>query len=53
MAKNADSLELKVYEVPAEIDKEIARLKLASMDVEIDALSDAQVRYLHSWEQGT
>jgi adenosylhomocysteinase len=53
MAKNADSLEPKVYEVPEEIDKEIARLKLASMDVEIDRLSERQVRYLHSWEQGT
>jgi adenosylhomocysteinase len=42
-----------VYDVPAEIDSEIARLKLASMGVEIDRLTDEQARYLSSWDEGT
>ncbi|MGH3318870.1 MAG: adenosylhomocysteinase [Streptosporangiaceae bacterium] len=42
-----------VYEVPEEIDKEVARLKLASMDVSIDALTPAQEEYLNSWEHGS
>lgn len=53
MAKNADKLEKKVYSVPAEIDNEIARLKLASMGVKIDVLTDEQLHYLNSWEEGT
>jgi adenosylhomocysteinase len=53
MVKNADQLENKVYGVPAEIDKEIARLKLESMGVQIDVLTSAQVSYLNSWEEGT
>jgi adenosylhomocysteinase len=47
------NLENRVYDVPAAIDEEIARLKLGSMGVEIDALTPAQEAYLHSWEQGT
>src|SRR5919112_6901132 len=53
MAKNADKLEKKVYSVPAEIDKEIARIKLEAMGVKIDTLTDAQLHYLSSWEEGT
>ena len=53
MAKNAASLEPKVYGVPAEIDREIARLKLAGMGVQLDVLTPAQVAYLNSWEEGT
>jgi adenosylhomocysteinase len=53
MAKNASSLERKVYVVPEEIDKEIARLKLESMGSEIDTLTELQDEYLHSWDQGT
>ena len=53
MVKNADKLEKKVYSVPAEIDKEIARLKLAGMGVMIDTLTPEQVAYLNSWEEGT
>jgi adenosylhomocysteinase len=52
MAK-APKLERRVYPVPKEIDAEIARLKLESMGVPIDRLTDEQVRYLASWEQGT
>jgi adenosylhomocysteinase len=42
-----------VYEVPEEIDKEIARLKLATMGVKIDHLPEEQARYLASWDEGT
>jgi adenosylhomocysteinase len=53
MVKHAAELKKQVYSVPAEIDSEIARLKLAAMGVEIDVLTDEQVRYLNSWEEGT
>jgi adenosylhomocysteinase len=53
MAKNADKLEKKVYSVPTDIDNEIARLKLESMGVKIDILTDEQLHYLNSWEEGT
>ncbi len=53
MAKNAAKLEKKVYSVPADIDAEIARLKLAAMGVQIDTLTEEQVKYLASWEEGT
>ncbi len=53
MARNADKLEKKVYSVPAEIDAEIARLKLQAMGVKIDTLTAEQVKYLNSWEEGT
>jgi adenosylhomocysteinase len=46
-------LEKRVYPVPEEIDREIARLKLASREVSIDTLTDAQTKYLASWDQGT
>jgi adenosylhomocysteinase len=39
--------------VPAEIDQEVARLKLASMDITIDELTEEQRKYLSSWEEGT
>lgn len=53
MVKNAEKLEKKVYSVPAEIDREIARLKLDGMGVVIDTLTSEQVAYLNSWEEGT
>ncbi len=53
MVKNAAKLEKKVYSVPEDIDKEIARLKLAAMGVKIDDLTAEQVKYLGSWEEGT
>jgi adenosylhomocysteinase len=46
-------LDPRVYPVPAEIDKEVARLKLRAMGVEIDELTAEQEAYLHSWQQGT
>jgi adenosylhomocysteinase len=53
LVKNHKKLEKKVYPVPLEIDKEIARLKLAGMGVSIDKLTKEQVKYLASWEMGT
>jgi adenosylhomocysteinase len=46
-------LEPRVYPVPERIDREVAKLKLAAMGVEIDALTEEQARYLTSWEHGT
>jgi adenosylhomocysteinase len=51
--KNASSLENKVYPVPTEIDEEIARLKLETMGVDIDKLTEEQAKYLASWDEGT
>jgi len=53
MVLNAAKLEKRVYSIPAVIDREIARLKLAAMGVTIDTLSAEQVKYLNSWEEGT
>ena len=53
MVKHGRTLERKVYVVPREIDREIARLKLASMGVEIDHLTTEQDSYLSSWTHGT
>jgi adenosylhomocysteinase len=50
---NRDTLEPKVYDVPGDIDREIARLKLDTMGIEIDTLTPAQVEYLSSWSVGT
>ena len=53
MAMNAGKLERKVYDVPDDIDAEVARLKLSSMGVAIDVLTEEQKKYLTSWEEGT
>jgi adenosylhomocysteinase len=53
MLLNGKSLENKVYTIPEEIDQEIARLKLESMGVKIDTLTEEQVRYLNQWQEGT
>jgi adenosylhomocysteinase len=53
VVKHADELERRVYDVPAEIDREIARLKLETMGVEIDRLTEEQAKYLASWDEGT
>jgi adenosylhomocysteinase len=53
IVKAAKELEPRVYGVPEAIDKEVARLKLAAMGVEIDRLTEEQAKYLASWEQGT
>jgi adenosylhomocysteinase len=53
IAKNYKNLEKKVYKVPDAIDREVAVLKLKSMGVEIDQLTQEQIAYLSSWEIGT
>ncbi len=53
MVKNAKSLKAEVYVVPDDIDREIARLKLLSMGVLIDTLTEHQAAYLTQWEEGT
>jgi adenosylhomocysteinase len=53
LVKNRSQLEIKVHAVPEEIDKEVARLKLRAMGIEIDTLTPEQVAYLSSWEEGT
>ena len=53
MALQSDKLEKRVYPVPSDIDKEIARLKLESMGIKIDTLTPEQEKYLSSWEMGT
>ena len=53
MVKNRERLKPKIYPVPEEIDKQIARLKLNSMGINIDSLTPEQKEYLTSWEQGT
>ena len=53
MANEHQNLENQVYVVPRDIDNEVGRLKLLSMGVEIDELSDEQEKYLNSWDVGT
>jgi adenosylhomocysteinase len=53
MVKHHADLKSSVYTVPADIDKEIARLKLESMGIQIDTLTTEQVKYLSQWEEGT
>jgi len=53
LIRKGRGLEKRVYSVPQEIDREIARLKLASMGVAIDRLTEEQERYLKSWTEGT
>ncbi len=50
---NGATLERQVYDVPKEIDDEIARLKLATMGIDIDQLTEEQAKYLASWDEGT
>ena len=53
LVKEANNLTPGVHNVPTQIDKEVARLKLQSMGSEIDSLTPAQVEYLNSWEHGS
>ncbi len=53
MVKNRGRLKPKIYPVPEEIDKQVARLKLNSMGIDIDSLTPEQKEYLTSWEEGT
>ena len=53
IATRDERLPVDVYDVPHEIDEEVARLKLASMGITIDELTEEQQKYLSSWEEGT
>ncbi|MEO6836606.1 MAG: adenosylhomocysteinase [Candidatus Tumulicola sp.] len=53
LARHHKTLEKKVYDVPIEIDEEVATLKLSSMGVDIDVLTPEQVKYMASWSEGT
>src|SRR5690606_21150428 len=53
MLTEGKNLENKVYTIPEAIDQEIARLKLESMGVTIDKLTEEQIRYLNQWQEGT
>ncbi len=53
IVKNADKMDNKVYLLPDELDHEIARLKLESMGISIDVLTEEQKAYLSSWQSGT
>ena len=53
MANEYQNLDNQVYVVPRDIDNEVGRLKLLSMGIEIDELSDEQEKYLNSWNTGT
>ena len=53
LVDNQGKLENKVYTIPEDLDEEIARIKLDSMAIKIDTLTEEQVTYLNSWEEGT
>ncbi|MFN4308933.1 adenosylhomocysteinase, partial [Sulfurihydrogenibium azorense] len=53
IAENYKNLKPMVYDVPREIDEKVARLKLKTMNIEIDELTEEQNKYLSSWEEGT
>lgn len=53
LTREADQMEKKVYTLPSEIDREIAFLKLKTMGIEIDELTEEQNKYLNSWGEGT
>lgn len=53
LLRHGKELEKKVYSVPQDIDREIARLKLQAMGVNIDVLTPEQISYLNSWQEGT
>ncbi len=53
LAKNHQRMEPKVYNVPESIDQEVAKIKLRTMNVQIDELTKAQRKYLEGWQEGT
>ena len=53
LVDNKGKLENRVYTIPQEVDQEIARIKLDAMGIYIDTLTEEQVAYLNSWEEGT
>jgi len=53
IAENHEKLERKVYRLPEELDRKVARLKLETMGIKIDKLTEEQIRYLSDWRHGT
>ena len=53
MVQNHSKLEKKVYSVPDDLDRQVARMKIDSMGVKIDRLTPEQEHYLSSWNEGT
>jgi adenosylhomocysteinase len=53
LVKNGKSLEKRVYGVPVEVDREIARLKLLSMGIRLEGMTEEQEIYQRSWQEGT
>jgi adenosylhomocysteinase len=53
LAREHSTLTPAVYDVPPEIDTEVARLKLAAAGIQVDTLTESQERYLHSWRIGS
>jgi adenosylhomocysteinase len=53
LVDNQGKLENKVYTIPEELDEQIAQIKLKSLGIEIDTLTEEQIVYLNSWEEGT
>ncbi len=53
IAKNHEKMEKRVYQVPYEIDEKVGRIKLDSLGIEIDSLTEEQIRYMNDWREGT
>ena len=53
VVKNKAELKPKVYDVNEKIENNVAQMKLKSMDIAIDKLTDEQKKYLESWQEGT
>lgn len=53
IAENWEKLENRVYRLPEELDRKVARLKLETMGVKIDKLTEEQIKYLSDWRSGT
>ncbi|MEM0455098.1 MAG: adenosylhomocysteinase, partial [Nitrososphaerota archaeon] len=53
VVRNRGRLEVRVHDVPAEIDREVAMTKLRTMGIEIDRMTEEQVRYVSDWRMGT
>jgi adenosylhomocysteinase len=53
IVQNRGDLETKVHRVPEDIDREVAKLKLAAMGTDIDELTEEQRNYIEGWEHGT
>jgi adenosylhomocysteinase len=53
LAREGKDLSVAVHELPEELDQELARIKLATGGLSIDALTEEQERYMNSWAEGT